>query len=130
MEGRGENILYNIIIIIIIITGTTSRLKGDYNVRKWNMLLGIGVLNPTDAIGHWAQGLILRQAYATGRINQLTQRMLLGIGVLNPTAAAAPTLEILEQAPAGFRDSERDRRLWTLWPRTAVHPFSRAERHP
>ncbi len=55
MEEGGEDILYNI--IIIIITNATSRLKGDYNVRKWNMLLGVGVLNPTDAIGHWVQGL-------------------------------------------------------------------------
>jgi len=60
-------------------------------------------LNPNGC--YWALGARLGQAYATGRINQLTQRMLLGIGVLNPTAAAAPTLEILEQAPAGFRDS-------------------------
>ena len=40
-EGR-ENVVYNIIIIIII-TSTTSKLKGDYYVLRGNMLLGIGV---------------------------------------------------------------------------------------
>ena len=88
--------------------------------------MGIGVLNPTDAIGHRVHGLVFEtsvcywqnQPVETQRmlldIGVETQRMLLGIGVLNPTAAAAPTLEILEQAPAGFRDSERDRRQWTI----------------
>ena len=63
------------------------------------MLLGIGVWNPTDAIGHW--GLKPNGCYWA--LGYETQRLLETL-----------LLRTLERAPAGFRDSERDRRLWTI----------------